>query len=334
MNFNKTKNIARRAMGLFLMFSAAMAFNACSSDEEAFFTAEENDSPRILNTDIPEWSNGEPAVLTSVSLPNNFAFKVIATPIHYTTVKWYLDNELIYEGDSIDQKVLAGNYELKIVATTTKGKETSRTCRLIVNAAEGDPVMGTKAKELWVAPGATTTVHGGQNLDKVAKIKIGGVEATNVKVAGDAVTFTVPASLAEGKYRIVLEGADGAQYGGGQITVTKEAFPDKSETLWEGEFNVTWDTPFKELQNTFLDHAKAGTILKVYVSGNGQGTATTAWWNNLLTGKGDPNRGDIMISGSMVLEYELTDFSIKLMKEQDGFFVVGNGYTVKKVTVE
>ncbi|MBF4211998.1 hypothetical protein EI533_30500, partial [Pseudomonas donghuensis] len=71
-----------------------------------------------------------------------------------------------------------------------------------------------------------------------------------------------------------------------------------------------------------------------YVSGEGQGTATTAWWDNLLTGKGDPERGDTMISGSQVLEYELTDLSIQLLKDQTGFLMVGNGYTVSKVTVE
>ena len=61
---------------------------------------------------------------------------------------------------------------------------------------------------------------------------------------------------------------------------------------------------------------------------------TTAWWNNIITGQGDPNRGDIMISGSAVLEYELTDYSIQLMNEQNGALFVGDGYTITKITVE
>ena len=105
-------------------------------------------------------------------------------------------------------------------------------------------------------------------------------------------------------------------------------------TLWEGEFSVTWGTPFEVLKDTFLSKVKAGTILRVYVDGNGQGTATTAWWNNILTGKADPERGDIMVTGPATWEFELTDLSIQLLTEQNGFLLVGDGYTVKKVTIE
>lgn len=105
-------------------------------------------------------------------------------------------------------------------------------------------------------------------------------------------------------------------------------------TLWEGEFAVTWGTPFDALKDTFLSKVKAGTILRVYVDGNGQGTAATAWWNNILTGKGDPERGDIMVDGPATWEFKLTDLSIQLLKEQWGLILVGDGYTVKKVTIE
>lgn len=67
----------------------------------------------------------------------------------------------------------------------------------------------------------------------------------------------------------------------------------------------------------------------------GQGTATTAWWNNILTGKGgDKERGDFMVDGPATWEFVLTDLSIQLLTEQDGFLLVGDGYTVKKVTIE
>ena len=61
---------------------------------------------------------------------------------------------------------------------------------------------------------------------------------------------------------------------------------------------------------------------------------TSAWWNNILTGKADPERGDIMISGSMKLEFVLTDLSMQLMTEQDGALFVGDGYTITKITKE
>ena len=105
-------------------------------------------------------------------------------------------------------------------------------------------------------------------------------------------------------------------------------------SLCEGEFAVTWGTPFEALKDTFLSKVHVGTILRVYVDGNGQGTATTAWWNNILTGKADPERGDIMVTGPATWEFELTDLSMQLLTEQNGFLLVGDGYTVKKVTIE
>ena len=168
------KHIALRALALLLTISAATAFTACSSDDDPFFTAEETDAPRILNTNIPEWKDGQPQVLITQSRTTNFKFNIIATPRHYTTISWYLDGVLIHEGDSIDQPMLAGDHLLKIVATTTQGLSTSRTTRVVITPADGDPILGTKAKDLWVAPGATTTIHGCSNLDKVAKVLIGG----------------------------------------------------------------------------------------------------------------------------------------------------------------
>lgn len=74
-------------------------------------------------------------------------------------VTWLLDGEQVHEGDSIDQQILAGVYELKIVATTTKRKTTSRTVTLTISPGDDDPVLGTKSYERWVAPGATATIH-------------------------------------------------------------------------------------------------------------------------------------------------------------------------------
>lgn len=66
----------------------------------------------------------------------------------------------------------------------------------------------------------------------------------------------------------------------------------------------------------------------------GQGTATTASWQNILTGKKDDERGDIPVDGPATWKFELTDYSIQLLKEQWGLLLVGDGYTVKKVTIE
>lgn len=300
--------------------------SSCSSDDDPFFTVSEDDDPRILNTDLADQKLDRKTKL-------NLEIKV--TPVHYTTVTWLLDDTQIAEGTTIDQTLPVGNHELKIVATTTKGKSTSRTLKVTVTPAADDPALGTNASELWVAPGAETTIHKCKNLGIVAKVMVGGKDvAFEVLEEGTALKLTAPTGLENGDYDITLVDGEGNQFPGGTIKVTTEPRPSMETTLWEGEFAVTWDTPFKDLKDTFLSKVKAGTILRVYVDGKGQGTAATSWWNNILTGKGDPERGDIPVDGPATWKFELTDLSIQLLTEQQGLFIVGDGYTVKKVTIE
>ena len=331
---NKTmkqyKGKVLKAMMMLLAVGFALAgtstLSSCSSDDEPYFTASEDDNPRILNTDLAD---------SKIDRKTNYKLEIKVTPVHYTTVTWLLDGTQIAEGNTIDQTLPVGNHELKIVATTTKGKSTSRTLNVTVTPAADDPALGTNAVELWVAPGAETTIHKCKNLGTVTKVMVGGKEvAFKVLEEGTALKLTAPTGLENGNYDITLVDGEGNQFSGGIIKVTTEPRPSMETTLWEGEFAVTWDTPFKDLKDTFLSKVKAGTILRVYVDGNGQGTAATSWWNNILTGKGDPERGDITVDGPATWKFELTDLSIQLLTEQNGLFIVGNGYTVKKVTIE
>ena len=331
---NKTmkqyKGKVLKAMMMLLAVSFALAgtstLSSCSSDDDPYFTVSEDDAPRILNTDLAD---------SKIDRKTNLKIEIKVTPVHYTTVTWLLDGTQIYEGTTIDQTLPVGNHELKIVATTTKGKTTSRTLNVTVTPAADDPALGTNASELWVAPGAETTIHNCKNLGTVTKVMVGGKEvAFEVLEEGTALKLTAPADLENGDYAITLVDGEGNQFPGGTIKVTTEARPSMENTLWEGEFAVPWGSPFDALKDTFLSKVKAGTILRVYVDGNGQGTATTSWWNNILTGKGDPERGDIMVNGPAKWEFELTDLSIQLLTEQQGLLIVGDGYTVKKVTIE
>ena len=300
--------------------------SSCSSDDDPFFTVSEDDDPRILNTDLAD---------QKLDRKTNLNLEIKVTPVHYTTVTWLLDDTQIAEGTTINQALPVGNHTLKIVATTTKGKSTSRTLNVVVTPAADDPALGSNAVELWVAPGAETTIHKCKNLGTVAKVLVGGKEvAFEVLEEGTALKLTAPTGLENGDYDITLVDGNGVQFPCGTIKVTTEARPSMENTIWEGEFAVTWGTPFDALKDTFLSKVKAGTILRVYVDGNGQGTATTSWWNNLLTGKSDPERGDIMVDGPAKWEFELTDLSIQLLTEQNGLLIVGDGYTVKKVTIE
>lgn len=331
---NKTmkqyKGKVLKAMMMLLAVGFALAgtstLSSCSSDDEPYFTASEDDNPRILNTDLAD---------SKINRKTNYKLEIKVTPVHYTTVTWLLDGTQIAEGTTIDQPLPLGEHELKIVATTTKGKSTSRTLKVTVTPAADDPALGTNAIELWVAPGAETTIHKCKNLGTVTKVMVGGKEVVfEVLEEGTALKLTAPTGLENGDYDITLVDGEGNQFSGGIIKVTTEPRPSMENTLWEGEFAVTWGTPFDALKDTFLSKVKAGTILRVYVDGNGQGTATTAWWNNILTGKGDPERNDLMVTGPATWEFELTDLSIQLLTEQNGFLLVGDGYTVKKVTIE
>ena len=329
---NQYKGNVLKAMMMLFAMSFALAgtatLSSCSSDDDPFFTVSEDDNPRILNTDLADKKLDRKTKL-------NLEIKV--TPVHYTTVTWLLDGKQIAEGTTFDQTLPLGDHELKIVATTTKNKTTSRTLKVTVIPAADDPALGTNASELWVAPGETTTIRNCKNLvDHVQKVLIAGKEAAfEVLDEGKALKVTAPSDLANGDYDITLVDGSGVQFPCGTIKVTTEPRPSMETTLWEGEFAVTWGTPFEALKETFLSKVKAGTILRVYVDGKGQGTATTASWNNILTGKGgDIERGDIMVDGPAKWEFKLTDLSIQLLKEQWGLILVGNGYTVKKVTIE
>lgn len=329
---NQYKGNVLKAMMMLFAMSFALAgtatLSSCSSDDDPFFTVSEDDNPRILNTDLADQKLDRKTKL-------NLEIKV--TPVHYTTVTWLLDGNQIAEGNTIDQTLPLGDHELKIVATTTKNKTTSRTLKVTVTPAADDPALGTNASELWVAPGETTTIRNCKNLvDHVQKVLIAGKEAAfEVLDEGKALKVTAPSGLANGDYDITLVDGSGVQFPCGTIKVTTEPRPSMETTLWEGEFAVTWETPFDKLKDTFLSKVKVGIILRVYVDGKGQGTATTASWNNILTGKGgDIERGDIMVDGPAKWEFKLTDLSIQLLKEQWGLILVGNGYTVKKVTIE
>lgn len=288
---NKTmkqyKGKVLKAMMMLLAVGFALAgtstLSSCSSDDEPYFTASEDDNPRILNTDLAD---------SKIDRKTNYKLEIKVTPAHYTTVTWLLDGKQIAEGNTIDQTLPLGDHELKIVATTTKGKTTSRTLKVTVIPAADDPVLGTNANELWVAPGETTTIRNCKNLvDHVQKVLIDGKEAAfKVLDKGTALKVTAPSDLANGDYDITLVDGNGVQFPCGKIKVTTEPRPSMETTLWEGEFAVTWGTPFEALKETFLSKVKVGTILRVYVDGKGQGTATTAWWNNILTGKGGRHR--------------------------------------------
>lgn len=335
---NKTmkqyKGKVLKAMMMLLAVGFALAgtstLSSCSSDDEPYFTASEDDNPRILNTDLAD---------SKIDRKTNYKLEIKVTPVHYTTVTWLLDGTKIAEGTTIDKPLPIGNHELKIVATTTKGKTTSRTLNVVVTPAADDPALGTNAVELWVAPGAETTIHNCKNLGTVTKVMVGGKEvAFEILEEGTAMKLTAPADLENGDYAITLVDGDGVEFPGGTIKVTSEPKPSMENVLWEGHHYVSWDLgdddPNKKFNLITKDQVakwKEGQILRVYCSMKDDDAyhqiklATDRWTD--LTSPYEFGEGNVM-------KFELTQDALDKMAAEDGFICVGHGYYVDKVTIE
>ena len=335
---NKTmkqyKGKVLKAMMMLLAVGFALAgtstLSSCSSDDEPYFTVSEDDNPRILNTDLAD---------SKINRKTNYKLEIKVTPVHYTTVTWLLDGTQIAEGTTIDQPLPLGDHELKIVATTTKNKTTSRTLKVTVTPAADDPAFGTNAIELWVAPGAETTIHNCKNLGTVTKVMVGGKEvAFEILEEGTAMKLTAPADLENGDYAITLVDGDGVEFPGGTIKVTSEPKPSMENVLWEGHHYVSWDLgegdPNKSFNLITKDQVakwKEGQTLRVYCSMKDddkyhQIKLATNWWKD-LTSPYEFGEGN-------VVKFVLTQDALDKIAAQDGFICVGHGYYVDKVTIE
>lgn len=83
---NKTmkqyKGKVLKAMMMLLAVGFALAgtstLSSCSSDDEPYFTASEDDNPRILNTDLAD---------SQIDRKTNYKLEIKVTPVHYTTAE-------------------------------------------------------------------------------------------------------------------------------------------------------------------------------------------------------------------------------------------------------
>ena len=326
-----TKNISKYLAMFFVGFGLA-ATTACSSDEDPYFTASENDAPRILNTDIPEGKNGEPAVLTTIDRTQNFTFEAIVTPTSSTTVTWFIDDEKVAEGLTIDVPVLAGDHILKIVATTTKGLSTSRTCKLVVRPLATDPSLATDAKSRWLTIGSTKTIEC-TNVTTVEKVFIGQQEATNVAYANGKVTFDVP-SMEEGEYMISIQDESGTRYGCGWFTVSNDEYVDpgiKETVLWEGATDINWGDSNVFLSTEQMANVPVGaTVRLVYEMIDAEYHSlrvTNQDWTSDIVAQVDG-------LDAIPSPYEFTyTADCKAIADAKGMLITGFGYKLTKVII-
>ena len=330
-----TKNIIKFLAASFIGCCISATLTGCSSEEDPYFTANENDSPRILNTDIPEGEGGVPGTIATIDRTQNFKFEVFVTPVHFTTVTWFIDDEQVAEGLTIDVPVLAGDHNLKIVATTTKGLTTSRTCKLVVRPAEGDPALASDAKSRWLTIGTTKTIEC-ENIESITKVFIGKQEATNVSFANGKLTFTIP-SMTEGEYPVIIEDGSGNRYGCGLFTVSTEAYVDpgiKETVLWEGDKDINWGELNVNISASDMAAVPLGATIRLeYEMIDAEYHClriTTPWWGDNAEDQVIP-QFDITAETPNPFEFTYTEANKAIVDERGGMLIVGFGYKLKRI---
>lgn len=327
-------------MILLMALTATASMLTSCSDDDPFFTASENDAPRILNTDIPEGKGGETPLFNTITRTTNFTFDAIVTPANYTTVTWLIDGEQVAEGLSIDTPLLAGSHTVKLVATTTKGLSTSRTFIVNVLPADGDPALAGDAKSRWLTTGTAKTIET-TNVSSVAKVLIGKQEATGVSFAEGQLTFNVPV-MEEGEYTVVIEDAEGQRYGCGLFTVSNDEYedPEVTETvLWEGSTEINWGASNVLISPDVMSQVAVGSTVKVYYEiidmpdGYHAMRITTNYWGDNAEDQVVP-QFDLTGDTANPYEFTYTAANKEIVDSREGMLVVGYGYKVTRITTE
>lgn len=333
-----TKNMLKYITACFVCCGLSAALTSCSSDEDPYFTASEDDMPRIINTDMPEGKGGEPATLPGIERTTNFTSEVIVTPAHYTTVTWYIDDEQVAEGLKIDVPVLAGDHIVKVVATTTKGLSTFRLFKLSVRPAAGDPELASDGRSRWLTIGTTKTIDC-TNASNVTKVFIGKTEASNVSYANGKLTFNIPA-MEEGEYPVSIE-VDGARYGCGMFTVSKDEYVDpgiKETVIWEGDVDINWGASNVLISPDVMSQVPVGaTVRLVYQlvdmpDGYHAMRITTNWWGDNPEDQVIP-QFDLTEETPNPFEFVYTEENKAIVDNRDGMLIVGYGYKLTKVVI-
>lgn len=206
------------------LYIAALAllvsFTACENNEP-YDTQSEDDAPIFLKP----FETEDGLVYGKATNPDPYVDSVLVTPSAYTTVNWYVDDQLVHTGLKIEKCFPTGTYDLLIEAVTTAGKRTTRFGVLTVEPAAEDPYAAAASGAHHLAPGVEMTISG-KNLDKVVKIILASdMYGTNTVCTvepsaktASSLKLTLPA-VEVGKYYLMLQGEDGALYGSDKVEV-------------------------------------------------------------------------------------------------------------------
>ena len=211
-----------KAKYLMLIAALAFTFTACEKNEP-FDTQSPDDTPLILKPYNESGTGSFTYLLASPETP--LLDSVVVTPSKYTTVNWYVQDQLVYTGTRIEMCFLAGSYSLTIEAVTTANKRTTRTGTITVQPNAADPYSAAPAAGRHFVPGVVSALDG-TNLAQVVSIELtSDVFAHQVlqtitpsSVTDTRVEFVMP-EMADGAYFVRLKDAEGKTYGADMIQV-------------------------------------------------------------------------------------------------------------------
>lgn len=123
---------------LYLFALATMVFMGCKSDEP-FDTQSPSDEPRILVPYNVSYQGSFAIELETTEDEALYVDSVIVTPSRYTTVNWYIDEQLAHTGVKIEVNLVVGTHSLRIEAVTTEGKTAERKGTITVKKAAVNP---------------------------------------------------------------------------------------------------------------------------------------------------------------------------------------------------
>lgn len=208
-----------------LLLAVQICFTACQG-EEPFSTITAYDDPRILDPTFPDKTDGQLPVVVNMNRDTNFTMTLTVTPADYCSVSWLLDGVEVAQGVTIDMNLKAGTYHLRVNVSTEQGKSTFREGLVQVNPLEEDPWAIQIGHERIIAPGCTARLYG-HHLEKVTGIVIANQTVTRLVQGGDDqgmyLEYQVPQEVTEGEHRIILLDADGQEFGGDKVNVSRKS---------------------------------------------------------------------------------------------------------------
>lgn len=207
---------------LLAALAASIILTGCKS-EEPYDTQSADDAPLILK---PYNESGTGSFTYNLANPDTPLFdSVTVTPSRFTTVKWYVDNQLVNTGYKINQCFPAGSYVLRIEATTEAGKSTHRDGSIVVHPYDTDPYAAAPAGGRHCVPEMETEISG-QNLSKVATVILAEDIFCNKVVCSVApsfkddatLKFTLPA-VEDGAFYLFFRDDAGKNYGSDVVNI-------------------------------------------------------------------------------------------------------------------